>query len=29
MEPRMGDGENLTNEKSGKLNQWKIHISGF
>ena len=26
-EPTMGDGENWTNRKFGKLNQWKIHIS--
>ena len=29
MEPRMGDGENWTNEKFGKLNQWKICFTGF
>ena len=29
MEPRMGEGDNQTNGKFGKLNQWKICISGF
>ena len=29
MEPRIGDGENWTNGKFGKLNKWKICISGF
>ena len=28
-EPRMGKGDNRTNGKFGKLNQWKICISGF
>ena len=28
-EPRMGDGDNRTNGKFEKLNQWKICISGF
>ena len=28
MEHRMGDGENWTNWKLGKLNQWKICVSG-
>ena len=26
MEPRKGEGDNQTNGKFGKLNQWKIHI---
>ena len=29
MEPRKDEGDNQTNGKFGKLNQWKIHISGF
>ena len=29
MEPRKGEGDNQTNGKFGKLNQWKICISGF
>ena len=29
MEPRMGEGDNQTNGKLKKLNQWKICISGF
>ena len=29
MEPRMGEGDNQTNGKFKKLNQWKICISGF
>ena len=29
MEPRMGDVENWTNWKLGKLNQPKIHVSSF
>ena len=29
MERRIGDGENWTNGMFGKLNQWKICISGF
>ena len=28
-EPRMGEGNNRKNGKFGKLNQWKICISGF
>ena len=28
-EPRKGKGDNQTNGKFRKLNQWKIHISGF
>ena len=28
-EPRMGEGDNQTNGKFEKLNQWKICISGF
>ena len=29
MEPRKGEGDNQTNGKFKKLNQWKICISGF
>ena len=29
MEARKGEGNNQTNRKFGKLNQWKICISGF
>ena len=29
IEPRKGEGDNRTNGKFGKLNQWKICISGF
>ena len=29
MEPRMGEGDNRTNGKFEKLNQWKICISVF
>ena len=29
MEPRKGDGKTEPREKDGKLNQWKIHVSGF
>ena len=29
MEARKGEGDNRTNRKFGKLNQWKICISGF
>ena len=28
-EPRNHEGDNRTNRKFRKLNQWKIHISGF
>ena len=29
MEPNKGEGDNRTNGKFGKLNQWKNCISGF